>query len=607
MAPFDLVIHDLNKDGFPDIAIANSDASDVSVLWGNGDGTFRDPAMTYAVGDFPVGIAAGLITSDQAPDLAVANEGSQGVSILIGKGAAEAFDGPSNTASAGAPAAIVLADFNGDDRLDIATSELFDDGVTSMLGNGDATGTFRDARTTSVPGSPFGIAGGDVDGDGDIDLVVAISDASRIGVLKGSGDGSFVGLDCTGTLPPAGCFTVGRSPAGVTLGDLNGDSRLDTVVANEDADTASLMLNDGSGGFTSAGQLNTGLFSFPEASVIADFNGDGAADIAVVNSENDNIALFIGHGDGTFDSAVFFAVQEGGTPVAIATADLNADGLPDIVTANADLASISILMNQSEAAPPGSPTPSFTTSRTATRTASPSPTPTPSPSPTPSRTPTHTPTPTATPSVTPTVTLTPQVVHIDAGSAIGGPGNAVNVPVHLTTSGANVAATANDLSFDADVLALDPHTCRLTIASDNVLTANPLQAGTVRVFVQPGPSKAALVSGPLYTCTFRVARAASPNTYVIGNANVRAFAPTGEELDYVSGGSGSITVSLITQTCPGDCDGDRRVTVDELVTGVSIALGHIPATRCLQFDTNDDGRVTVDELVIAVNRALQGC
>jgi hypothetical protein len=344
--PFDLVIHDLNKDGHADVAVANSDSSDVSVLWGNGDGTFTDPGMTYSVGDFPIAITAGNITSGQDPDLAVANEGSQNVSILIGKGTAESFDGPTNTDPAGAPTAMVLADFNGDNRLDIATSELFDDGVTSMLGDGNATGTFRDARTASVPGSPFGIAGGDVDGDGDVDLVVAISDAGRIAVLKGNGDGSFVGLDCTVDPAPAGCFNVGLSPAGVTLGDLNGDDNPDVVVANEDSDTASVLLNDGSGGFTAGSPLDTGLFSFPEASVIADFNGDGHKDIAVVNSENDNVAVFSGVGNGTFGAATFFAVQEGGTPLAIATGDLNGDELPDIITANADLASVSVLLNE---------------------------------------------------------------------------------------------------------------------------------------------------------------------------------------------------------------------------------------------------------------------
>lgn len=344
--PFDLVIRDLNKDNKPDVAVANSDSSDVSVLWGNGDGTFTDPGMTYSVGDFPVAIAAGNITSGQDPDLAVANEGSQNVSVLIGKGAAQSFEGPTNTDPAGAPSGMVLADFNNDGRLDIATSELFDDGVTSLLGNGDATGTFRDAHTASVPGSPFGIAGGDIDGDGKVDLVVAISDASRIAVLKGNGDGTFVGLDCTVDPAPTGCFDAGTSPAGVTLGDLNGDGKLDIVVANEDSDNATVLINDGSGGLNPAGDLDTGLFSFPEASVIADFNHDGDADVAVVNSENDDVALFMGHGDGSFDAPVFFEVQDGGTPLAIATADINGDDLPDIITANADLGAISILLNQ---------------------------------------------------------------------------------------------------------------------------------------------------------------------------------------------------------------------------------------------------------------------
>jgi hypothetical protein len=340
--PFDLVAADFNRDQNADVAVANSDSGDVSVLFGNGDGSFVDPGP-FSVGDFPIAIAAGLITNDVNPDIAVANEGSQDVSVLAGTGSS--FAGPTNTDPAGAPAGIVLADFNGDTRLDVATSELFDDAVTVQLGNRDATGTFGSARSFTVLGSPFGIAAGDLDGDLDVDIVVTASDFSVVVVLSGNGDGTFEVPDCSSDPLPSGCLAVGLSPAGVTVGDINDDGDLDIAVANEDSDSVSVLLNNGDGSFQGAVDLDAGLFSFPEAARIADFNADGNMDIVSANSETDEVAVFLQGDDGSFEDAVFFPVST--SPFAVVVADFNNDEMPDIATANVDGNDVSVLLNES--------------------------------------------------------------------------------------------------------------------------------------------------------------------------------------------------------------------------------------------------------------------
>jgi len=183
----------------------------------------------------------------------------------------------------------------------------------------------------------------------------------------------------------------------------------------------------------------------------------------------------------------------------------------------------------------------------------------------------------------------------------------VSVAVSLDSSGLSVAATANDITFDHVALSLDPATCRLVAAGDSTITATVVQPGVVRVFVQPGSSSAPLLPGPLYVCTFRISASTLPGAYPLGSANARAFDSTGAAFEHIDGGTGSLTVSLLVRTCLGDCNADRSVTVNELITGVNIALGNAPVTACLQFDHNDDGAVTIDELIDAVNRALQGC
>src|SRR5208337_3750094 len=105
------------------------------------------------------------------------------------------------------------------------------------------------------------------------------------------------------------------------------------------------------------------------------------------------------------------------------------------------------------------------------------------------------------------------------------------------------------------------------------LTAGEIQNGTARFFLQPGDSTP-IPDGPLYTCTFQIAPLALPGTYQLSsNGSPEAFGPSGVQIPYVVGGDGAITVSLVPESCAGDCDGNGRVTVDELLTLVNIALG----------------------------------
>ncbi len=162
---------------------------------------------------------------------------------------------------------------------------------------------------------------------------------------------------------------------------------------------------------------------------------------------------------------------------------------------------------------------------------------------------------TATPTLTPTRTLTatptatPRIVHIDIGSGIGRPGDPIDVTVALTTSGAQVAATGNDITFNKQVLSLDPSACRVNPAIHKALAVSVLPetqlTRSVRVFVQADDSAAPIPDGPLYTCTFTTASSTLPAVYTLTNSTTIAFDPDGQPLDDVVGADGAVNVSLV--------------------------------------------------------------
>jgi parallel beta-helix repeat protein len=257
----------------------------------------------------------------------------------------------------------------------------------------------------------------------------------------------------------------------------------------------------------------------------------------------------------------------------------------------------------------GTPTP-----KVATQTATMSPVPSTS-TPIPTGTQTHTATIRLTPTTgtnvpTRTPTPTPRIVHLDVGSAIGAPGDAVQIRVSLTSGGTAVVATANTLTFSPPVL-LDLSACHVNSSIGRTLNASIIEstdtATTVQIFVQATVNASPIPDGTLYTCLFRTSPAAVPGTYTIKNGALLAFDPTGAAIEPVAGNDGTVGVSLIGRVCIGDCGLDGTVTVDELIKGVAIALGNLPIDYCLAMDANADGAVTVDELVTAVGNALNGC
>jgi hypothetical protein len=351
-----LVAGDFAGNGHLDLAVANYRSNDVSVLLGNGDGTFQ-PAVDYPVGQYPDAIVAGDFNRDGHLDLAVACYGNEdpppqspagtdpgGVYLLLGNGDGT-FQPAKEYAAAQGPVALVAGDIRGDGKLDLAVAcgnPFYVSGeVSLLLGNGD--GTFQ-APQTVFTGDPTALVAGDFRGDGRLDLAVANSILGTVSVLLGNGDGTF---QAPQTYNP-GVST----PLSLVAGDFTGNGRLDLATADGYSDQISVLLNNGDGTFQvqDQGQENFATGVGPGGPAVGDFTGSGRLDVATANYYSNDISVLLGKGDGTFQPQERFAA--GISPNVIVAGDFNGDGRLDLAEAGPDLSTgagaISVLLGNGD-------------------------------------------------------------------------------------------------------------------------------------------------------------------------------------------------------------------------------------------------------------------
>ncbi len=227
---------------------------------------------------------------------------------------------------------VAAGDLNGDSKADLVLT--LGGAVLVVLGNGD--GTFQ----TPVPypitgGMAWGIALGDFNGDGKIDVVATSGYSNAASVLLGNGDGTFQSHI---EVPTA------DSPLGVTVGDFNNDGKLDfATICNGGVN---VLLGNGDGTFQP--YVNYGPNTGPYGVTSVDLNRDGNLDL-VVTTGSDEIDVMLGNGDGTFRNPVpYLTGNPGNYPQVVEAADFNADGNPDLVTANAGDGSASVLLGNGD-------------------------------------------------------------------------------------------------------------------------------------------------------------------------------------------------------------------------------------------------------------------
>jgi len=335
----DVVVGDVDGDGDQDIVTANYyvlysgqyGRSSTSVFLSNGDGSFA-ARRDYALPGWALSVALGDVDGDGNVDIVTANWGSPpstppSFSVLLGKGDGS-FAAPVNTPNPGLSGSVTLGDVDGDGDLDMVTEyrSRYSSGVSTafLLGNGD--GSF--AAPLVFPSSRSVMALRDLDGDGDLDLLTDSStSSSSVAVSLGHGDGSFAA--------PVDYGLPGRWGFSVALGDVDSDGDIDIVTrefgSSSSGSSASVLLNQGDGSF--GPRLDYALPSDGAAVALGDVDRDGDLDIVTANY-NDSASILLGNGDGSFAAQGDYRLPW--RPREMALGDIDGDGDADIVTMSPD-------------------------------------------------------------------------------------------------------------------------------------------------------------------------------------------------------------------------------------------------------------------------------
>jgi type II secretory pathway component GspD/PulD (secretin) len=303
------------------------------VATGVAAGTTSITASQGGVG-VPEAIAVGNLnpTTDAFPDLVVASHVTNTVTVLLGNGDGT-FTNPATAVSyivGNQPSAIVLGTFNlnTDSNLDFVVTNFADNSYSVFTGNGDGTFTQVKGSPFRLPATatgPFAITSADFNGDGKPDLAIVNQTTKNVTVLEGNGDGTFTEF-------PKSPLPVGNLPVAIASGTLAGSTGPALAIANQNDNTVTVYMGNGDGTFAAASQSPLGTGSTPAGVVIEDFTQQALGGIGVTNQGSGTVTVFLDLGSGLFTNAL--EPSAGTNPDAILSGDFTGSALPDIIVTN---------------------------------------------------------------------------------------------------------------------------------------------------------------------------------------------------------------------------------------------------------------------------------
>lgn len=356
-SPYGVVVADMNNDGVPDVVTVSGSNGNVGILPGSATvrGTFGT-ARLYATG-MPNGsilLRTGDLNKDGLPDVLVSSSTTASVGVLLNTptapGTLQAPVAYTTTAVGTDVRGVALGDVNGDGNLDVVINSFQASRVGVLLGSPTALGTLQPIVTYPTGGAQLtSVALADMNGDGGLDVVAIDYSTSKVFVLANQ-------VANPGTFGAAVGYTSGgRACFGLVVGDVNADNRPDVVVANLESYNISILLNSATtpGTLLPASVYSSGGVSTIEVD-LGDLNADGRPDIVTSNFGSDNLGVLLNlaTAPGTFGAATTYSTGSISAPRGVAVRDVSNDGRNDVVVANYMNSTVGVLLNGNTVAAP---------------------------------------------------------------------------------------------------------------------------------------------------------------------------------------------------------------------------------------------------------------
>ena len=330
--PTTITTGDFNHDTFTDLVTTNISSNTLSILLGNGDGSFHEQTQIKVCLE-PRTLAMADFNHDTHADIVLACSGGDEIAFLMGRGNGKFEEGPHYPVHR-TPVALATGDINGDGHPDVVVA-LRNDKIKVFLGTG--TSEFLHGAQYQYGDTPTSVALADLNGDGKIDMVVTNGGpmSNAVSIWLGKGDGTF-------HAPKD--YRTGKRPLAVTFADFNSDRKSDLLVINGERDCFTTFLGNGDATFQPG--KDSGADAGPIAGITRDFNGDHILDVAIANLQSNDLSILFGKGDGTFQYPPRNYRTKAG-PFAIATFWVTTKEVeePGLVTADNGDGTVSIFLH----------------------------------------------------------------------------------------------------------------------------------------------------------------------------------------------------------------------------------------------------------------------
>jgi hypothetical protein len=337
--PKTVLVGDMNGDGIPDIVVGGN--SVVSVLIGNGDGTFKAADDITAHASNPWIAVVPFVNGGPLDILAVSDSASDmnNATLIIGNGSGGGTAGSPFSLPFGSASGVVSGDFNGDGQQDFAVIFQQDNKISTFLGNGN--GTFQAPTTLATGSAPVSAVVGNFNGHGKIDVAVANSGDNTISIYLGSVGGEESLSPFTVATPVQATF----SPISIAVGDFNGDGIDDLAVTGTVSgnSVSAVFLGKGGGAFGTPTLIPQFLAAF--GIVAADVLGNGDVDIVTTIPTGNALGLLLNDGFGDFSQGVI-PPQTGNSPMFLAAGNFNGQASADLAVANNADGTVSVFLSQ---------------------------------------------------------------------------------------------------------------------------------------------------------------------------------------------------------------------------------------------------------------------